>query len=288
LLGESIPRYLYLCYISRWSKPSMSKKIAKGKSCYARQKGQVRAEGLTLTSAEMNAALRDRVSNILFDDEGRGKIQEALSGAATTEFAAEQLQEILAQPPTLNDWQVGEAIADAWLTDHCSCRFPWPSSRDLRNRNASPAGADLVGFHLQKLTYRFAFGEVKTSFEAKYPPQVVTSRHGVTKQLETLRDDQVTKHQLFIYLAHRAPQTDWYVPFQQAATRYLQSNTDVSLFGVLVRDVAPNVKDVEGRIAQLAKECPNETSIELLAFYLPLGTIRTLAQNVNQLRKVPK
>ena len=262
----------------------MNGKVAKGNRCYAKQQEQVRAEGLTLADSELKSALRDRVSRILFDDVGRDRISLALDEVATTEFEAEHLREILDQPTVLNDWQVGEALADAWLTDHRSCKFPWPSSRDLRNRNASPAGADLVGLQLQKGSCRLAFGEVKTSFEAKYPPQVVTSRHGVIRQLETLRDDRVTKHQLFIYLAHRAPQTDWHEPFQQAAKRYLQSEADIILFGVLVRDVSPDVRDLQGRIAKLTEGCPKETSVELLAFYLPPGTIPTLAQRINQLR----
>ncbi len=266
----------------------MNGKIAKGRRCYAEQQQQIRAEGLTLTPLEVESSLRHQISRILFDDAGKERISQTLNGIATTEFEAEQLREILDQPPVLNDWQVGEALADAWLSEHRACRFPWPSSRDLRNRNASPAGADLVGFHLQKGAYRLAFGEIKTSTETRYPPQVVTSRHGVVRQLETLRDDRATKHQLFIYLAHRASQSDWYAPFQQAAKRYLQNEADVALFGILVRDVSPNINDLQKRVAKLAKGCPKETSIELLAFYLPLGTIPTLVQRVNQLRNAPK
>jgi hypothetical protein len=66
----------------------------------------------------------------------------------------------------------------------------------------------------------------------------------------------------------------------------LQNKTDIALFGVLVRDVKPDAKDLEGQISKLAKGCPKETSVELLAFYLPLGMISTLAQQVNQSRSL--
>jgi hypothetical protein len=192
----------------------MGRKIAKGKRCYTQQREQVKAEGLAFTEPEMKAALRHHVGSILFDDVGQADIAQALNEVTTTEFEVAQLREILNQPPALKDWQVGEALAEAWLTDHRACDFPWPSSRDLRNRNASPTGADLVGFQLQNGSCRLAFGEVKTSGEAQYPPQVVTKPNGLVEQLETLRDNPAAKDQLFLYLAYHARQTNWNSRFQ--------------------------------------------------------------------------
>jgi hypothetical protein len=262
----------------------MNRQIAKGQRRYSDKQEQVRVEGLSFSSAEIQAALGDSVSAAIFDDEGVVLAQSTLDGVAATDFETQQLNEILSQPVVLKDWQVGEAIAQVWLTEHRNCAFPWPASRDLRNRNASPAGADLVGFRRHLNSYWLAFGEVKTSSENKYPPQVVTSRHGVVKQLETLRDDHLAKNQLFLYLAHRAQQSDWSEQFKQAARNFLQNKSAVVLFGVLVRDVVPNAQDLQGRMPHLAKGCPTETSIELLAFYLPSGTISTMAQQVNQQR----
>jgi hypothetical protein len=262
----------------------MSQIIPKGKRCYAQQKDQVNAEGFSISEVELDNILRQKVVGLLSDDSGKEHISQALLAVTTTEFETERLREILNQPSPIYDWQVGEAIAEAWLTDHRNCNFPWPTGRDLRNKNASPAGADLVGFQSQSDSYRFAFGEVKTSTEAKYPPGVVTGRHNVIEQLETLRDSSPTKHQLFTYLAHRAPNATWHGNFQQAAKRYLNNGADVALFGLLIRDVRPDVKDVQKRLTRLAKGRPAETHIEILALYLPPSSIDKLEKKVLQLR----
>ena len=149
----------------------------------------------------------------------------------------------------------------------------------MRNPNASPAGADLVGFHKQGATRRFAFGEVKTSEEEKWPPQVVIGRHGLAKQLEVLRDSDQTKHHLVIkYLGHRAKNSSWEIGYKESVVRYFKDSSDVSLFGFLIRDVAPNSADLLSRAKALAKGCPKETSIELSAVYLPPKSICSLAK----------
>jgi hypothetical protein len=151
----------------------------------------------------------------------------------------------------------------------------------LRNPNASPAGADLVGFQKHGRSQRFAFGEVKTSEEEKWPPQVVTSRHGLAKQLEELRDSEHTKHHLvLIYLGHRAPKSSWETSYREAVTRYLQDVSDISLFGFLIRDVTPKADDLHSRAKTMAKGCPTGTSIDLHAIYLPSKSIRSLGKNV--------
>ena len=66
-------------------------------------------------------------------------------------FASDNLRSALSAKHPVFDWQVGEAMAEAYLVDHRQCEFPWPSGRDLRNPEASPAGADLVGFHVYML-----------------------------------------------------------------------------------------------------------------------------------------
>jgi hypothetical protein len=68
------------------------------------------------------------------------------------------------------EWRVGEALAEAYLVAHRTCKFPWPDGRDARKAGSSLPGADLVGFQQHGGTDRFAFGEVKTSGEIRYPP----------------------------------------------------------------------------------------------------------------------
>ena len=123
---------------------------------------------------------------------------------------------------------------------------------------------------------RFAFGEVKTSQEAVWPPSVMTGRHGLHKQIEGLRDQKQVKDALVLYLSHRAVHAPWKIAFQAAFVAYMTDPADVALFGFLVRDVSPDHRDLSGRCATLAKNCPKATSIELFALYLPAGIISDL------------
>jgi hypothetical protein len=253
-------------------------KIAAGKKSYSAGTPPVKAEGFTFSQAELDFALEQRLPPLLRDDAGKKNVDDYLGGLAKTAFASDKLAAALNVIHPVRDWQVGEAFAEAYLADHRDCEFPWPTGRDLRNPNASPAGADLVGFQKHGPTRRFAFGEVKTSEEDKSPPQVVTGRHGLANQLEVLRDSDETKHHLVIlYLGHRASSSSWEKNYRESVTRYLKDPSDISLFGFLVRDIAPNVADLQSRAKALAKGCPKETSIELNAVYLPPKSIRSLA-----------
>jgi hypothetical protein len=253
-------------------------KIPAGKKSYAVGTPPVKADGLLLSQADLDFTLEHRLPPLLRDDAGKKKLEEYLGGLAKTAFAAEQIAAALHVVHPLKDWQVGEVLAEAYLIDHRDCEFPWPAGRDLRNPNASPAGADLVGFQKHGSTRRFAFGEVKTSEEEKWPPQVVTSRHGLAKQLEVLRDsDQIKNHLAIVYLGHRATNSSWESCFKESVARYFNDSSDVSLFGFLIRDVAPNSSDLRARAEVLARKCPKETSIELNAVYLPPKSVRSLS-----------
>jgi len=260
-------------------------KIAVGKKAYSAGSPPVKAEGLLFSQAELDIALEQRLPPLLRDDIGKKKVEEFVGALATTAFATDRLAAALNVIPSVKDWQVGESLAEAYLVDHKDCEFPWPTGRDLRNPQASPAGADLVGFQLHGNSRRFTFGEVKTSEEEKWPPQVVTSRHGLAKQLEKLRDSDPTKHHLvIIYLGHRAPSSAWEAGYRQAVKRYLNNSSDISLFGFLVRDVVPKADDLQSRAKVLAGGCPKETSIELHALYLPLKSIRSLAKRIRLMK----
>ena len=135
----------------------------------------------------------------------------------------------------------------------------------------------LVGVQQDEQGDRFVFGEVKTSGEAKYPPGAVYGRTGLKQQLEDLRDKVGIRNDLFKYLGHRARNATWRDRFKAASKRYLNNTSDVQLFGVLVRDVEPNVDDVRVRVEKLGNGCPAGTQVELLALYLPIGAIGNLA-----------
>ena len=210
-----------------------------------------------------------RVAAVLFDDAGKADIEGILSGFAETEFELAGLRRVLQDPDRVEDWRVGEAIAEAYLTEHRSCRFPWPDGRDERKGGSSLPGADLVGFGNDRDGDCFAFGEVKTSREGRYPPGTMHGRTGLKRQLEDLRDRDAIRDDLVRYLAHRAGSASWRARFQRAVRRYLGNPSGVQLYGVLVRDVGPDADDLRVRVDALNAECPEGMSIELLALYLP-------------------
>ncbi len=235
------------------------------------------AHGLSYQDEQVSEMLAGPVKHILQDTAGNDDLQELLGSVVSTEFEQEGLRQALTDETMLDNWRVGEAIAEAFVADKGNCVFPWPTRRDLKNPNASPAGCDLTGFQPvndAELPYRFAFGEVKTSKEKKAPPSVMTS---LGNQLLGLRDNCQLKYTLLRYLGHHAARTPWEAMFQSAAGRYFKKTTDVAVYGVLVRDIAPNASDIAGRAKALAVDCPVETDIEMYALYLPLNMIDTLS-----------
>lgn len=251
-----------------------------GTECYSLGKPPCAGMGRIWNDEDLNAAINGQVSALVFDDQGKAEIKELLAGVAETDFEQEQLAEVLADSDDIEDWRVGEAIAEAYLTDHRDCQFPWPDGRDERKNGSSLPGADLVGFQHDENGDRFVFGEVKTSAVTNYPPGVVYGRTGLKQQLEDLRDKVKIRHTLFEYLGYRAQNAPWLDCFKTASKRYLKNSYDVQLFGVLVRDVYPHVDDLRVRVDKLSNGCPSGTQIELLALYLPAGAIANLASQV--------
>ena len=236
--------------------------------------------GLRWSEKELDAAIDHPVASVLFDDEGRANLEEILSRLAETNFAQEGVRRVLEDPDEVEDWRVGEAIVEAYLMEHHSCCFPWPDGRDERKRRSSLPGADLVGFSTDADGDCLAFGEVKTSSERRYPPTAMYGRTGLKQQLEDLRDKPQIRDQLLRYLGHRAKGAPWRERFENAGRRYLQNNTDVQLFGFLVRDVEPNQNDLRMRVCTLATDCPKGMRIELMVLYLPRNSINGIGGHI--------
>jgi hypothetical protein len=238
---------------------------------------------LVFTQAELEAMLAAEVRSIMLDEEGKHEVAALLSGVAQTDFQSAALQEILTATRPLEPWRIGEAIAEAYLINHRHCEFPWPGGRDLKNPESSPAGTDLVGFQAQdhdNVAVRFSFAEVKTSGDPSHPPSLMYGRHGMKQQLDDLRDSSPVKNALVSYLGFHATGRSWAGKFKKAGARYLNDQSDVSIFGVLVRDVEPHPLDCSGRASKLANQCPPSTVIEVLALYLPAGSIAVLPQGI--------
>ena len=105
-------------------------------------------------------------------------------------------------------------------------------------------------------------------------------RTGLKQQLEDLKDDVKIKDDIFRYLGFRAQKSSWEDRFKRAAKNYIQSKTNVRVFGFLVRDVEPNQDDLRVRVTKLAKDQYADMVIELLALYLPQSSIGQLSSTV--------
>ena len=253
-------------------------RVSEGLNAYTLGKEPCTGVGITWTSSELDDALTGSVISILRDDSGSELIKEALIPLGETDFVAERVNERVKRG--FNNWRVGEAIAEAYLADRRECIFPWPMSRDERRFGASLPGADLVGFAMEGGRYRLVFGEVKTSSDTRYPPGVIHGGSGLRQQIENLRNDVNLRDGLVQYMLLRSRNTDWACLFIQAVERYLSTKSDVRLYGVLVRDVPPDERDLRGIVLELASDCPEGMDIAFLGIYLPGGRINNLGKDV--------
>ncbi|WP_354681953.1 hypothetical protein [Cupriavidus necator] len=213
---------------------------------------------------------------IVYDDAGKADIAALLSSVAETEFEKQGVARILGNPRAVENWRVGEAIAESFVIAHRGGLFPWPDGRDERKEGSSLPGADLVGFRGAANEARFAFGEVKTSGENVHPPGAMHGRTGLKQQLEDLRDNTTIRDGLVAYLGYRAVTSSWQGHYKSATRRYLANPSQVYVFGVLIRDVTPHQDDLRVRITKLSVGRPDGTEIELFAIYLPNGSIAQL------------
>ena len=238
--------------------------------------------GVSWTAEELDAALVGPVASVLFDHEGTADIAALLESVPGTDFAGDEIARILDNETLPKDWEVGEAIAEAYLSHHRDSFFPWPDGRDIRKPKSSLPGADLIGFHENNEKTRFAFGEVKTSKENKTPPQIVRyGDHSLNRQLTDLRDKKPLRDRAVVYLGHRATGSDWQGAYKKAVENYIKSQgSGVTIFGVLIRDVLPNSDDLAASRQMLSEDCPGKTMVELLAIYLPAGSIDTFRDKV--------
>jgi len=152
--------------------------------------------------------MKNEVSSRLHDKEGTEELESHLRGLATTEFAKENLNKVLAaEIPEERNWAVGEALAEAYLKQHHNIVWPWNMGRDKRTAKASLPGADLIGFQVNKEKVHLVLGEVKTSSDEDTPPNVMYGRGGIKNQIDKLAADLGLINQLLKWLLPRCKNT---------------------------------------------------------------------------------
>jgi hypothetical protein len=239
---------------------------------YQNQEGPVSWQGYRMCDGEsFDSFICDEVASRLYDSEELDDIKSHLRGLSLTGFGKDSLEKVLdASIPESRDWAVGEAIAEAWLSRGHGVIWPWNMERDKRNPYASLPGADLIGFINQGSETRIVLGEVKTSGETKYPPQVMTGRSGMKHQIDNLATDLNLINQLIRWLWPRCKKTDYESQFNASVKLYFNSgNKAVALFGILIRDTQANELDLKTRGQALGRTLSSPTKCNLIALYLP-------------------
>lgn len=241
-------------------------------AAYQSEQGCVSWQGHCAQEGDkLNAFLQGPVAARLHDAAGHDALTEHLRGLSLTGMGQEALEEVLtAEVSETRDWAAGEALAEAVLEAQHDVVLPWNTERDKRNPFASLPGADIVGFQRDGESHRLALGEVKCSSEAKWPPQVMSGRSGMTQQPDTLANNLATLCQLLKWLLPRVKNTKYEAAFNDACTRYFNSGKrDLVLFGVLVRDQAVRETDLQARGRGLAGRLQAPSCCRLIALYLP-------------------
>ena len=238
--------------------------------------------GVGLPSGEeLSAFLAGPVAERLDDAPGLEDLRIHLRGLALTGMGHQSLAAVLAAAvPEEREWAAGEALAEAYLMECHAVVFPWNMERDKRNPFGSLPGADLVGFVPADGSFRLALGEVKCSREAVCPPQVMSGRSGhMGHQIDQLAHDLSAVFQLLRWLHPRVKGSEHETAFNGACAAYFNSgNRDAALFGVLVRDTVPDVRDLSGRGAALRALLVRPTTCALIALYLPWPLDQLTAQ----------
>jgi hypothetical protein len=220
---------------------------------------------------DVETYFRGQVLNRLRDHEAASAFAADCLALAGTGMEKENLQKLLCAERTEREsWEIGEALAECILEEE-GAKWPWHKERDKRTPQASLPGADLVGFAQQAGQTLLAIGEVKTSEDVNTPPNVMYGRTGMIYQLESLSQDK-SKHLSILKGLHVRCQNAEYLPLWKAAVKsYLETDGKaIILFGMLMRDTAPNQLDVSGRATALAASINSPTRAELTVWYVPL------------------
>lgn len=254
--------------------------VALGASEYNLRHNHVTGVGVSWSIEELDHAIDHHVANVFYDEEGKKEIASLLEDSGDLDFELIEIREALNDDRVPDDWRVGEAIAQTYITHHRKCNFPWSSNRDEKTKGSILPGCDLVGFYSVGDRTIFAFCEVKTSPQEKYPPSVLDS---LTTQMLDLQNKNKIR-ELCLYLGYRAAGASWKEQFKSAYREFQKSYTNIHSFGLLIRDVAATDKDLRRIVERIGSSKPDDILVEFIAIYLPLKTISTLPDKIIKTR----
>lgn len=241
---------------------------------YTMRSGVVRCHGMIMDVAGLDTYLADRVKEWHYDIRRIEERAAEISGR--TGFDPERLKEdLLSTRPSPKYWQAGESLAHCFLEDYWFAQFP-QILRDGKNPRAFMAGADMVGFYHRNGTTNMLFGEVKTSGEDRWPPQVITN---LLAQMTALKDRDV-QMSLVLWLVQRFADVAVDNPDKMrcdAAVDAYVCRDAVRLVGVLIRDTPSDKADLQLAFEKLGSD--TKTRLDVCALYIPVS-VRTLPDKI--------
>lgn len=230
-----------------------------------------------LIDEDQVAGIAADVQSILRDDTGVQAAREALTDLVKTDFDSAILESILAAPESFDEWRVGEALAEYYLSRVKGCNFPWPDSRSTRNPNSSGGGVDLIGLQSGE-RFRFVLAEAKTSHQQAWPPTVLTSRsHGLHSQLTGLNAGDSRSEWAIKYLIMNGNGRPWFEDVRAASETYIANKFDVVIYGVLIHLTNPDQSDLQAQADRLSESLSEPTTMELVAIYLTADSLNKIA-----------
>lgn len=200
-----------------------------------------------------------------FDDE-----LKALSSDGFDSTALQAYEDVSPPEPTYGD--IGECIADLFLMERFGVHLPSNRRWDLRTPKGSHPGSDIAGYMKNADgTYTFLFGEVKASSEQRSPPSVMThTSSGMVAQLKRIATRTDIRKQLFLYLRRRQHGEHFKEAYESAMRQLAQGRYE--LWGVLVRDTAPDQADVDSPLQKLKDGIPLTQKCRLFVLHTCLTT----------------
>jgi hypothetical protein len=231
---------------------------------YQSQHENIEICGVVVSSREeFNQFISNEFSERIRYYSGFTQIDEVLRNLKDTGFQTDGLEEVLNYKITKSDW--GEYFAYHQLESSFNISIPWPSQWDKKKITHSLPGADVIGLKNENGSISFVFGEIKTSQEMRYPPQVVTKKaDGLVTQLMKFEDREIISN-LIKWLLIKSHGNSWEPDFSAALEFYVANDFYFSCVGILVRDTNPTIDDLACIPEQLTLRC----NVSLYAFYLP-------------------
>ncbi len=226
--------------------------------------------GICLSDSEFKEYLSTRVNERFYDAKGTQDLLNSFDKVKQTEFDSENLKSMFESKEIPRDWKIGEKISECFLEDYCDVIFPYNDNRDAKDSRSNLPGTDMVGFVKINDRHLFLFGEVKTSDQDRNPPSIVYGSDGLIKQLNEIRDDSKKRMELIRWLRFKVGSHDndkemWI----KAASNYLNTG-EFKIFGVMIRGVMPNKRDLESVFRKIVRRMKDEIYLELLSLYLPI------------------